>query len=447
MLAAALGPALKELHVKSGRVVFGIADPSALVMTLTIPRLSRADTGAVLAKEVERRTPVPVHQLHYEWTVVRANKETQDVLLVVTLKYPGEAGATALEAAGLKPAYATNRGLAIARTLRQPSAVLVHVEEDSFDLVFVRRHVPMFIGTVFHGMAEPPAAEWYLEAIREEWARALEGLPQGFKNDLASGKAPVVVTGAAASDGRLEAMLKQAVASNVVPFEPRFHTPRGFPAPQYAAGLGLALASEEKPGGLRLFGSGGRLVCPRLDLAPKVVVTRSIRTAQVLAAGGVLLCLALAFPFYTSVASAKRDADALADGVVTTERAARLRAEIARKAIVTTQELKTTDSQAQALSAKTVGVSTGAQSASPALAALLATGPALQLGSVGLDQGKGTLTGTAASSAAVYRYVEQLRAGGVFSNVALNSVKLSPSPGGGGQAAGGNYTFTLSVTR
>ena len=413
----------KGLRDRRAGVVAELPSHQSLVRCLELPIIRRRYLEPVVASEIQESIPFPSHEVEAAWTY-RRRPGGLEAMAIVASRRDLDDRVSLLKAAGLVPGALFSRATALACAAGLPDALLVNVAPAWAEIIVVRRRAPR----VIHITRLPPGGS--SEAV-EATARAV-GRVIGYYEGLNGGEQvalPVVVTGQLDAD-RLAAVLGREVR----PFAPPVHCPDDFPACEYAANIGLALAEgSQAQTGSRAAGSDW----PPVDLLPKRHHRHAGRLRP-LAVIGVLAALVLAAYVATpQVATIETQATELRAEV------AQLRLE-ARLQRLARGRLNVLDSRVQA-----ANIMSGALEALPAKLALQldtllermdtvareADLADVRLSTLTMDKQYLTLSGSAPSYGGVSSFASRLQATELFADVRILLAEGQEAGGGSGAQA------------
>lgn len=229
-LATQIRAALNAAGIRSRRARLAVSDMALVTRVVAMPRMPKRDLKRAVKYAAERDIPIPAGQSVWSWTAIPANGHGPKVRLIAGWRDVIEQLKEAAVSAGLEPEAIEPRSAALARCLRVDRALVLEVGA----------------GQIVQGTAiAPHEAPFSMHAIApldpSAWPLVLEPIVFSARRQLggAGRELPVLVT--EGFENRLpEAIGARSVMSVLA--AGRLRLPPNFPAQNYLAPLGLALA-------------------------------------------------------------------------------------------------------------------------------------------------------------------------------------------------------------
>ena len=226
---------VRSSGMKKGEVVASISGLYSVARLLSIP----ADPGGG-TPNVPRlvQEAVSGEDMRLRWQLLEPKDELHRVLVLGAPTDVVEHQVELLRSADLAPSALETKGMALARAVGKPVALIAHVEQGSVDIVVVSEGIPQ----VMRAQPIPPSAS--SEERADHVAQALR-LTTTFHNthheDGLPPETPLFIVGPEAADPVLVESVRAQVDYDYEEFLPGLECPPGLPAWEYAVNLGLAL--------------------------------------------------------------------------------------------------------------------------------------------------------------------------------------------------------------
>lgn len=236
-----VGRLLRAADIQSRRVIVEFHNPSVLTRHLKLPQMPRRYMPQVVAKEVAETLPFAMDEVDLSWQAFSNNKGWQ----ALTFCIPREVIDThvqMLRAASIRSFTIYPRSLALVHAVAERDAVILNLEPDAIEIMLVLQGTPLVTYQPRASLSNDGREE-ALQTLAAEVERLVE-----FAQPAASGElnSVVVVPTGKLADHELIAHLRKAFSREIRPFKPLFDVPGDFPASEYAANLGLALAASPR---------------------------------------------------------------------------------------------------------------------------------------------------------------------------------------------------------
>ena len=310
---------LRTLAPFGARTVTSLPLYASLFRRIPLPKMGARYMEAVITSEMVESIPFTADQVDMVWQF-RRQKGSTEVLAVATPKEAMDRRVLLLKGTGHRPAAAYPRAVALTFSTPISDGLIVELGRSSTSVVRVTRGFPEAVHTLdTSGFGAD--AEARVQAI----AQAIEQLAcsSGPESESAEDRsAPVLFIGPLAKNRPLVEALTSVVGRPVQTFVSPLAFPDHFPAHEYAASLGLALADRArlKPGKVM---NGQRR--PSVNLLPERHVPRPI-PVQATATFGLLFAMSyLAFSMSRVVDMEKSRAGEILSQATTVEQEVRSR--------------------------------------------------------------------------------------------------------------------------
>lgn len=216
-----------------------IQSPRAVVRILELPRLPVRQLSAAVQRELGREYPLPLEETYLYWASL-GSPRGQTVFTLGVPRDSIDSHLEALDLAGVEVILLDLLPLALARAGPPGQAVHVNIEAESLTLVLVDRSLPRVVRVL--PLEAPLGVEGRARAVLEELLRTVRFYNQGPQGPLPVHSTRVALSGALPARPQLDSLraeIERSVSFAAAPYQALTEVPPGFPAPLYAAHLGL----------------------------------------------------------------------------------------------------------------------------------------------------------------------------------------------------------------
>jgi type IV pilus assembly protein PilM len=135
-------------RISPTRFIFGMSGLHSLSRPVVLPLLPKAMQEEAMTREAKRLLPVPPEQLHISWQIVSSDESRMRAFIVAMPRQTTDYLLNALDQAGLRPYLMDIKPLALARLIKEDTAILIDTQETEFDIVIVSEGFPQPMRTV-----------------------------------------------------------------------------------------------------------------------------------------------------------------------------------------------------------------------------------------------------------------------------------------------------------
>jgi len=418
-VAARIKELFKAGGVKASKVIAGLSGLHCLCRVVTLPRLSGAMLAEAVRQEAESIMPVPLEELYLSWQVIPTAGEEMRVFLAALPRNAIDALVETLRQAGIKPYLVDLAPLALARAVKETTAITIGVRSAEFDIVIIENGVPYPIRTVsLPGEALPLQEK--LPVITEELERTISFYNSTYPEKALEPSTPVFVSGEPADEPELCRSLSGEFGFPVLPLPSPLEGPEDFAPSQYMVNIGLALKKLSP-------GKGSHPSVVNLNVLPDVYRSKAYPLSGILAVPGIIVAVSLLFYLVTLVQGAAAGTSLLRTELDTAnqeigQRLAEMQAQRQHIAGLETEAGEVEVSR-DIFNAVVYYISSGHRRVNGDLEVTMSVLP----GTIDLSgityAGEGlSLTGTAPGETDVLAYASALRGSGEFSRVVISSM-------------------------
>ena len=429
---------LGKVGIRRSRVVMDLSLYTTLMRNIQIPRVRGHYLEPVVLAEVLDSLPFGKDEVDISWRMQK-DGETNSIFAVALPKKRLDTQVNTAKEAGLHPAAAYSKAVALALASGVPNGVVVHLEADETALVLVQSGEAKTVHQLEFGQAESNA-----ETRATSISRAIEQVASYFQPDNPdeiSQPIPVILTGQCQEDSPIAQLLRSRLQREVVSIEPSVSYSEDFPTAEYAINLGLYLSDRV---GNTHSETSQSAKSNALNLLPKRHQPQPVPAFQT----AVFMILTLLMVQLYNVLD-QVDTKIVNQDILTQELQSLQKQELESDIVLTDFETSRTSNEEtqERIDELESQIDTLDQDLSSLLAQLrVITGPALPAGvnlTTVVPQGEDfTILGSAGSHAETLQYVINLRESGLFEDARVQSVE---GLGGADPTFDGTLSFQIRV--
>ncbi|MDO8567959.1 MAG: pilus assembly protein PilM [Dehalococcoidales bacterium] len=229
----------KSQRVRTRKIIVGLSGLHCLTRPVTLPVLPRGMMDEAVMREAKRALPVPLEQLYVSWRIIPAAEGKAQAFIVALPCKTADSVQKTLRLAGLKPYLMDIKPLALARLVKESTAVIVDVQPTEFDIVIIAYGIPQPIRTVpLPSETLSQKEKW--QKVKEELDRTINFYNSNNPEKLLGPDVPIFVSGELANRPRLNKTLSEECGFPVLTLNSPLCTEE-IDAARYLVNIGLAL--------------------------------------------------------------------------------------------------------------------------------------------------------------------------------------------------------------
>jgi len=230
------------------RFVFGMSGLHSLSRPVVLPLLPKAMQEEAMTREAKRLLPVPPEQLHISWQILSSDESRMRAFIVAMPRQTTDYLLNVLEKAGLKPYYMDIKPLALARLVKEKTAILIDVQETECDIVILSDGFPQPMRTI----SFPSDSLSYEEKqmiVKDELKRTVQFFNSNNPENVLDPETKVYISGEFADDPESFGALSTEFGYSVSPLISPLKCPKQLDPSHYLVNVGLALKELPRESG------------------------------------------------------------------------------------------------------------------------------------------------------------------------------------------------------
>ena len=419
-VAEAVETLFKTTKISRENVVVSLAGMSFTYRFLTLPRLKPALVEEALLRAARKEISLPLDELYLSWYPVPGKGDEQEYFVLGVPRNLVDTILQTLSLAGIEPSMMELRPLALARTAVRNDAVVVNMQPDCFDIVFIAGGIPRVIHTI-SPRSEGATLEDNIRRLADELSKTAAFYQSSHPDTRMGADTPLLLTGELSAEAPTRKLLQDEVEYAVETLVPTVECPSELPVEAFTASIGLALKkTPTKPAG-----KGEEVRFHDININILAARYRKKKTKPVPAGYimlGILLAVAVIalYPLYQARSHLAEDNAALQTALNGIERQINLAVLIDEQTTVTEDYLAELIEETEVLDAANYDILSNRGEYSSNLQELNEALPAgVLFTSVEIDNFKITARGETDSVFNVVEYAQALEATGAFTEVRI----------------------------
>lgn len=236
----AIADLFKSTKTPKDKVVVSLAGLSFTYRFLNLPRMKPAALEEAILHSASREISLPLEELYLSWQILSGKDEELSIFVLGIPRNLVDVVVETLTIAHVTPYLMDLRPLALVRAANRGNAIVVNLESDSFDIVFMADGIPTVIHTI-NPRSEGATFEDNIRRLADEFVKTVTFYQSNHPENQLSPATPVLLTGDLSVEPLASEMLQAEIDYPIELLEPQVNYPAGFPVASYTASIGLAL--------------------------------------------------------------------------------------------------------------------------------------------------------------------------------------------------------------
>ncbi len=231
---------LKTHKIRTKKVIIGLSGLHCLSRPVVLPQLPKSMLDEAMEREAKRIMPVPLEQLYISWQIISTVDAKMQAFIVGIPRQIADALLGVMHQVGLKPYIMDVKPLALARLIKEATAIIIDIQPREFDIVIVAGGIPQPIRTVplpEEALSLPDK----LSIIKDELRRTVQFYNSNNPEKSIQPGASMYVSGELADEPELYESLANELGYQVLSLASPLKCPKQLDPAHYLVNIGLAL--------------------------------------------------------------------------------------------------------------------------------------------------------------------------------------------------------------
>lgn len=300
-IVAKIKQLLKTHKIRAKKVIVGLSGLHCLSRPIVLPQLPRAMLDEAVIREAKRVLPVPPEQLYISWQTISATEGKTQAFMLAIPRQIADNMLRILQQVGLKPYLMDVKPLALARLVKEATAIVVDVQSTEFDIVIMVEGVPQPVRTVAFPQ-EALSLPDKLLLVKDELKRTIEFYNSNNPEKPIQPDVIMYVSGELADEPELSESLANELGYPVFPLSSPLKCPKQLDPTLYLVNIGLALKESPKEAGPLL---------PNLNTLPAPYQSKPISLSRTLALPATAVAIGLIILLVMTIQDAAASIDSV----------------------------------------------------------------------------------------------------------------------------------------
>jgi len=418
----------KREKVSAEKVITALSGHDSLYRIITLPDLPEAILPEAVRREAKRVIPTSLEEIYFAYQRLPIERGEGRIFLASFPRNLTDALVRTLRQAGVRPYIMDLAPLALCRIPNEPKAIIVNAKLDHLDVIVIADRLPQ----VIRRLPLPSEAESLEEKqpfIAEEFNRTVAFYNSSHMDNPLDSTVPVFVCGDLVEAPETWQSVVGQSGYSVSALPPPVEPPEGFDPNEFMVNIGLAfkeLLSEKEEANFSLV---------NFNALPEAYLPEHFSIVRVLVPVGLVIGIGLITLGLILIQGNRAEIEALRSQLTTTESRV---AQLQRETTTLRAQIGPIEATANELNNRVVNMEQGRAQIAMDLSEIdRLAGETITLSNVSHTGGSVTVNGEASDEDAIFRYADNLRRSGRFSNVWISSITGSE----------GAFAFAFSLTK
>jgi Tfp pilus assembly protein PilN len=236
----AIASLFKSTRIPKEKVITSLGGLAFIYRYVNMPRMKPALLDEAIRRAAKKEISLPLDELYLSWQPLPGQGEEQTYFILGMPRHFVDALVETLKIAGIEPYLMDLPSLALARAASRSDAILVNMEPDCFDIVFMADGIPAVIHSI-SPRSEGATLEDNIKRLADELTKTAAFYQSRHPGSTLSSTTPLLLTGDLTLVTPASGLLQSEVKYPVEPIVPPLDYPPELPAPSYTINMGLAL--------------------------------------------------------------------------------------------------------------------------------------------------------------------------------------------------------------
>ena len=360
MQPQAVGEAINSLFKSTGipknNIISSIAGLSFTYRFISLPRMKPSLLEEAILRAAKKEISLPLDELYVSWQTIRGKGEEQEYFIIGVPRNQVDAAVQTLKISGVEPYLMDLRPLALARTANRSDAIVVNMEPDCFDIVFITQGLPTVIHTI-SPRSDGATLEDNIHRLVDELTKTAAFYQSNHPDIQLNGNLPLLLTGHLAAEVVANGLLQSEIEYPIESLIPPVEFPDSLPIASYATSIGLAIKRTQlKPparGEVTHFSDINVNILEGKYRKPK---TKPIAAKYFILSAFLVAAVGLLFPLYQASSGVATENQALEADLINVSRELNLASLINEETIKTEDTIREIIAATEALNVANISI-------------------------------------------------------------------------------------------
>jgi Tfp pilus assembly PilM family ATPase len=229
----------RSTGVPRDKVIVSLGGMAFTYRFISMPRMKPSAVAEAIMRAARKEMSLSLEELYVSWQPLPGQGEEQLYFVLGAPRNLIDALVETLKIAGIQPYLVDLQALALARAANRQDAIVVNMEPDCFDIVFIANGVPAVLHTV-NPMREGATLEDNVRRLADELNKMTAFYQSHHPDKTLSQATPLLLTGGLAAEPTAGGLLQSEIGYPVESLSPPLECPPELPVAEYMINIGLA---------------------------------------------------------------------------------------------------------------------------------------------------------------------------------------------------------------
>ena len=239
-VAEAINSLFKSTGIPKRNVISSIAGLSFTYRIISLPRMKPSLLEEAIMRAAKKEISLPLDELYVSWQPIGGKGEEQEFFIIGVPRNQVDAVVQTLKIADIEPYLMDLRPLALARTANRSDAIVVNMEPDCFDIVFIAKGLPTVLHTITP-RSKGASLEDNIHRLTDELTKTAAFYQSNHPEIQMNGNLPLLLTGELSAEVAVDGLLQSEIEYPIERLVPPIEYPDSLPITSYATNIGLAI--------------------------------------------------------------------------------------------------------------------------------------------------------------------------------------------------------------
>jgi Tfp pilus assembly protein PilN len=240
VLGEAIDALFKSTRIPKENVITSLAGMSFTYRFLSLPRVKPALLDEAILRAARKEISLPLDELYLSWQPLPGKGDEQAFFVLGVPRNLVDAMLQTLNVARVEPYLMDLRPLALARAANRGDAIVVNLQPDCSDIVFIANGIPRVIHSIIP-KSDGATLEDNIRRLADELTKTAAFYQSSHPGSHLSPTTPLLLTGELAVETPASGLLQAEVEYPIETLVPPVECPPELPVAAYTASIGLAL--------------------------------------------------------------------------------------------------------------------------------------------------------------------------------------------------------------
>jgi Tfp pilus assembly protein PilN len=236
----AIASLFKSTRIPKEKVIVSLSGLAFTYRFINLPRMKSALLDEAIRRAAKKEISLPLDELYLSWQLLPGKGDEPTYFILGVPRHFVDALAATLKIAGIEPYLLDLPSLALARAAGRSDAIIVNMEPDCYDIVFIAQGIP----EVMHSISprdEGATLEDNIKRLADELTKTAAFYQSRHPDSTLSPATPLLLTGDLTLVTPASGLLQSETKYPIEPLMPSVDAPPELPAQSYIINIGLAL--------------------------------------------------------------------------------------------------------------------------------------------------------------------------------------------------------------